>query len=118
MNPRFYAIVRDLHLYVGLFLSPFVLVFAISVPLLVHSWVPGAAQPPEKRIATDVALPAGFEKLKGREQLAAARIVLDRIGVHGEIGFVREIPRENPAHRTQRLGHPAHAACDHGRAYE
>ena len=33
---RFYLVTRDLHLYVGLFLSPFVLVFAVSVFYLVH----------------------------------------------------------------------------------
>ena len=34
---RFYLITRDLHLYLGLFISPFVLLFAISVIFLVHS---------------------------------------------------------------------------------
>jgi hypothetical protein len=33
---RIYLITRDLHLYVGLFLSPFILVFSISVFYLVH----------------------------------------------------------------------------------
>jgi hypothetical protein len=28
---RFYPITRDLHLYLGLFFSPFILVFALSV---------------------------------------------------------------------------------------
>ena len=37
MNKRFYLITRDLHLYFGLFVSPFVLVFAFSVFFLVHS---------------------------------------------------------------------------------
>ena len=31
MGKRFYLVTRDLHLYLGLFISPFVLVFAISV---------------------------------------------------------------------------------------
>jgi len=39
---RFYLVSRDLHLYFGLFLSPFVLVFAISTLFLVHSWFPGS----------------------------------------------------------------------------
>lgn len=94
MSPRVYAFIRDLHLYVGLFLSPFVLVFAISVVFLVHAWIPGAAAPAEKRTVTDVTLPPDFENLKGREQLAAAHTVLDRLGVHGDISGLRQIPRD------------------------
>mgnify|MGYP001562957115 CR=1 FL=1 len=94
MSPRFSTFVRDLHLYLGLFLSPFVLVFAISVVFLVHAWVPGAAAPAEKRTAADVPLPADFEKLKGRAQLDAAHVVLEHLGVHGDIGSLRQIPRD------------------------
>ena len=94
MRQTFYAVVRDLHLYVGLFLSPFVLVFAISVVFLVHSWVPGAGKTPATRRAENVSIPAGFEQLKGREQVEAAHTVLESIGVRGEIGFVRQFPRE------------------------
>ena len=36
MQKRFYLFTRDLHLYSGLFISPFVLLFAISVFVLVH----------------------------------------------------------------------------------
>jgi hypothetical protein len=39
---RLYLITRDLHLYFGLFLSPFILVFSVSVFYLVH----GLAQRP------------------------------------------------------------------------
>jgi uncharacterized iron-regulated membrane protein len=31
MSRRFYRVTRDLHLYFGLFISPFILVFAVSV---------------------------------------------------------------------------------------
>jgi len=34
---RFYAVTRDLNLHFGLFVSPFMLVFAISVFFLVHA---------------------------------------------------------------------------------
>ena len=40
MRGRFYRLIRDLHLYFGLLISPFVLLFAISVFFLVHSWLP------------------------------------------------------------------------------
>ena len=78
MSPRVSPLVRDFHLYVGLFLSPFVLLFAISVVFLVHAWLPGAAAKPATRAATEISLPADFEKLKGREQLAVTHGVLDR----------------------------------------
>lgn len=93
MQPRYSAFVRSVHLYGGLFISPFVLLFAISVVLLVHSWLPGVSAP-EKRIATDLVLPPDFEQLKGPGQIAAARLLLGRIGVAGEITSLRLIPRD------------------------
>ena len=94
MLRRVYSVVRDLHLYLGLFLSPFVLIFAISVAFLVHVWIPGARTEPRKRIVTGIVVPAGWEQLKGREQLAAARGLVEQAGVGGEIGFVRQYPAE------------------------
>src|SRR5258708_6738864 len=41
---RLYAFTRDLHLYLGLFICPTVLVFAVSVFFLVHAWIPGASK--------------------------------------------------------------------------
>lgn len=108
MNRILHGIVRDLHLYLGLFLSPFVFIFAISVFFLVHAWMPGGTGRSPGRTATEVVIPAGFERLKGREQVDAARTILDRIGIGGEIGFVRHFPRERrinisaivPGHET------------------
>lgn len=94
MPLRLYAIVRDLHLYIGLFLTPFVVVFAISVIFLVHAWLPGTGTPPSNRTATHVSLPADLERLKGREQLTALHTVLAALDVHGEIGFVRLLPKQ------------------------
>ena len=37
---RFYLVTRDLHLYFGLFLSPFILAFCVSVFYLVHGLAP------------------------------------------------------------------------------
>ncbi|MBI5767671.1 MAG: hypothetical protein HZA93_07735 [Verrucomicrobia bacterium] len=94
MIQRLYALLRDLHLYFGLFVSPFVLVFAVSVVFLVHAWLPKPGAAPAKRTVTDITLPADFESLKGPAQLAAAHAVLAHLGVQGEIGFVRQLPRE------------------------
>lgn len=90
---RLYAITRDLHLYVGLFISPLVLLFAVSVFFLVHGWIPETLQQPV-RTAGDLPIPAGVELLNGRDQVYALRGVLDQLGVHGEVRYVRRIPKE------------------------
>jgi hypothetical protein len=92
---RFYAITRDLHLYVGLFLSPLILLFAISVFFLVHTTLPGSPRQPEIRTVRDLRIPSGVEALKGREQIDALRPMLDALGVHGEVSFVRHVAKEN-----------------------
>ena len=91
---RLYSIIRDLHLYAGLFISPLVLVFAVSVVFLVHAWIPGSAAL-AKRTAGDLPIPAGVELLTGRDQVAALRGVLDRLDVKGEVGVVRRIAKEH-----------------------
>ncbi|MCC6586964.1 MAG: hypothetical protein IT168_09760 [Bryobacterales bacterium] len=94
MKKRLYAITRDLHLYIGLFLSPFVLVFALSVFYLGHS-LTGPNVTPETRTVTDVHSPPGIEALNGRELVDALQPVLGSIGVTGEINFVRKLTREH-----------------------
>ena len=95
MRGRFYRIIRDLHLYLGLFISPFVLVFAISVFFLVHSWLPriGSATS-TKRIVSVSPLPEGLRTLSGRPLIEALKPVLEKAGVRGEVGFVRHVVKE------------------------
>ncbi len=92
---KLYPITRDLHLYAGLFISPAVLVFTISVFFLVHAWIPGAPGEPATRIAPDLPVPPGVESLTGRDQVNALRGVLDAMGVKGEINPVRRFPGEH-----------------------
>ena len=90
MNKRFYLLTRDLHLYLGLFFAPFVLVFSISVFFLVHAWLPGAdSRPGPSRRVSNIALPDNLEGLGGRARVEALQAMLTGIGVHGEIGFVQ-----------------------------
>jgi hypothetical protein len=91
---RAYSTLRSLHLYLGLFLSPFVVVFATSVIFLVHSWLPGSKGAATTRTFSDVAIPAVAETAKGREQVVALQLVLETLNVRGEIGFVRYVPRD------------------------
>jgi hypothetical protein len=97
MSKRFYLLTRDLHLYFGLFVSPFVLVFAISVFFLVHSWVPGTAgsQNGASSTASDLRLPPNLDQLSGRERIETLRPALDQIGVTGEVVNIRHVPKEH-----------------------
>lgn len=96
MSARLYKVVHDLHLYLGLFISPFVLVFSISVFFLVHAWVPKVfGGNSMTRIAIDVPLPADLQNLSGRRLVDALKPSLEKADVRGEIGFVRHQVKEN-----------------------
>jgi hypothetical protein len=96
VRPSFYRIVRDLHLYLGLFISPFVLVFAISVFFLVHSWLPKpVSDSVARRVVSDLPLPADLERLTGRPRIDALQPALAKAGVHGEVGWVQHIAKGN-----------------------
>ena len=87
-----YRWLRDLHLYFGLFISPFVLLFAASVFYLNHGkLLPGAGAPVTYR---DVNVPDGFDRIKGREAVERAKAILPQVDVAGEIGFLRYVPRD------------------------
>jgi hypothetical protein len=74
-----------------LFVSPFVLLFAVSVFYLNHGKLLPGAEPPADTYR-DLQIPDGFESLKGRDAVESARTILPQIGVAGEIGFLRVIP--------------------------
>jgi len=96
MTGAFYRGVRAFHLYCGLFMSPFVLVFAISVFFLVLAWLPKAIPNPDRtRIVSDLTLPANLEQLSGRARIDALKPALNSAGVRGEVGWVQHLPKEN-----------------------
>lgn len=95
MKRRFYGLLLDLHLYLGLFSSPFVLLFAISVFFLVHAWLPQLASPAtQTRVVSALTLPGDLRTLSGRPLIDALKPVLGNAGVQGEIGFIRRLVRE------------------------
>jgi hypothetical protein len=89
-------ITRDLHLYAGLFLSPFILVFSLSVFFLVHGFAkrpsPDASDAPRTVAGLDI--PADIAQLQGRPRVDALRSVLDQLNIRGEIDFVRHMAKE------------------------
>ena len=96
MSKRFYRVTRDLHLYFGLFISPFVLVFAVSVFFLVHSWSQKSATDGSPSLTvSDLTLPADLEVLSGRPRIDKLKPVLERLGVQGEVGWVRHLPKQH-----------------------
>src|SRR6266850_3298001 len=95
MRGRWYRLIRDLHLYLGLFISPFVLVFAISVFFLVHAWLPRiAAKTSTTRVVSALPLPDDLQMLSGRPLIDALKPALEKAGVRGEVGFVRHMVKE------------------------
>jgi len=95
MKARFYRLTRDLHLYLGLFSSPFVLLFSVTVFFFVHAWVP---KPSSERsntlVISSLQLPADLHNLSGRPLVDALKPILQKAGVAGEIGFVRHLVNE------------------------
>src|SRR5713101_7915896 len=95
MRGRFYRLIRDLHLYLGLFVSPFVLVFAVSVFFLAHSWLPRiAAETSTTRVVSGLPLPGDLQMLSGRPLIDALKPTLEKADVSGEVGFVRHMVKE------------------------
>lgn len=95
MRVRFYRLIRDLHLYLGLFISPFVLVFSVSVFFIVHSWRPRIApETSTTRVVSALPLPGDLQKLSGRPLIDALRPTLEKAGVRGEVGFVQNMVKE------------------------
>jgi len=90
---RLYRWTRDLHLYFCLFISPFVLLFAVSVLFLNHGKVAvGLSDNPD--VLRGVRIPPGLERTQGREAVEGAREILSQVELTGEVGFTRYIARE------------------------
>ena len=83
-----YRWTRRLHLYLGLFVSPFVLVYAVSAIQLNHSLMPwgGHAAPKSAPRVVRVSV------TDGDNGLAVAAQVRQQVGIAGEIGYVNRKP--------------------------
>ena len=94
-----YRWTRDLHLYLGLFVSPFVLLFAVSVLFLNHAKVDTDDW---TSVATvqDLEIPDGIAGAVGPAAVARAQAILRQLGITGEVGFTTITAR------TGRFGFP------------
>jgi hypothetical protein len=95
MSARFYRVTRDLHLYLGLFASPFILLFSVSVFFLVHAWRPGMASASSTtRVVQGFSLPENLQTLSGRALIDALKPGLEKANVPGEVGFIQQMNQE------------------------
>src|SRR5215475_6003360 len=94
MSRRLYRVTRDLHLYFGLFISPFIFAFAVSVFFLVHRLSPNAAAG-TKSLISNLSLPPDLENLSGRPLVDRLIPILKQNGVEGELGWVQHFPKEH-----------------------
>jgi hypothetical protein len=84
----FYRWTRDLHLYFGLFVSPFLLVFSASVFFLNHAKV-ATDRPTSVETFQALQIPDGIATAQGPAAIPLAQAILRQVGVSGEIGFTR-----------------------------
>jgi hypothetical protein len=96
---RNYLGIRTLHLYLGLFVSPFVLLYALTAIFFVHAWLPwgGVGSGVPRTRTVPVSVQADSSSLDMAEQVRA------QIGVAGEIDYV------NRDAEAQRLSFPIHS---------
>jgi hypothetical protein len=84
----FYRLTRDLHLYLGLFISPFILLFSVSVWFLNHAKV-DTSTPTSVEMIEGVQAPAGVEGAQGPAGVAIAKAMLPQVKLDGEIVSAR-----------------------------
>ncbi len=87
----FYLFIRKLHLYLGLFISPYVLLFAVSTMVLNHNWRLGEeadGKDNTRRFVRQIKPPAGAGSLE------QAKDILRQLGIAGEIGYINRLVRE------------------------
>jgi len=88
MGRTFYIWTRDLHLYIGLALSPLVLLFAFSVILLDHPSIPLGGSAAVRKTSMTVHIPENLEHVEGMARAQALQQIMRQVGVTGEIGYI------------------------------
>ena len=94
MPRTFYIWTRDLHLYLGLLVSPFLILFAVSVFYVNHVHLNPAKVETSTREVRELAIPEGITVTEGMEQALLARKILPQVGLDGEINFIRNLRSE------------------------
>ena len=86
---KYYPLVRKLHLYVGLFISPFILIFSISALVFNHAGYLNRVSPVKP-------LPEIRTKLNkipyDTTDLLTAKAIIHKLGIEGEIDYISKSP--------------------------
>lgn len=100
---KYFALVRSLHLYFGLFMTPFVLIFSISVLVFNHPGFVDFLSPikPSTEIRTKL------DKIPyDTTDLLTAKAIIEKLEIEGEIDFISQnddrifFPVRKPGWRT------------------
>lgn len=94
MPRTFYIWTRDLHLYLGLLVSPFLILFAVSVFYVNHVHLNPAKAETSSREVRELVIPEGIAETEGMEQALLAHKILPQVGLDGEINFIRNVRSE------------------------
>lgn len=82
---KFYPLVRNLHLYFGLFISPFILIYSLSVLAFNHEGWLNKVTPVKKLQEIRTIL----DKIPNdSSDLATAKAILRKLGIVGEVDFI------------------------------
>lgn len=82
---QYYPLLRSLHLYFGLFISPFVLIFSISVFVFNHPQFIGSSGP----VTPIVELKTKLDSIPyDTTDLLTARAIIHKLGIKGEVDFI------------------------------
>ena len=82
---KLYSAVRAIHLYLGLLISPFVLIFGISILVLNHSSLVNRIFP----VRTLPVLKTKLEKIpQETTELGTAKRIISDLDIRGEIDFI------------------------------
>ena len=85
----FNSLTRTLHLYTGLFVSPFLVIFALSVFVVAHVAMPWGGKDAPEDVRQVAFTPPDIE-----DNLAFAKEVQRRLGIRGEVDYVSR-PKES-----------------------
>ena len=95
MTKAVYRWTRDLHLYLGLLLSPFLVVFAVSVFFVNHLVLHPSESESTTATFSDLQILAGIEQAEDMARVRLIAPILSQVGASGEIRYVRFFREEH-----------------------
>ncbi len=82
---KYYSLVRNVHLYIGLFISPFVIIFAVSILVFNHPLFFSKIYPVKELPAQNLRLDSFPVR---SSDLLTARAILTQLDMTGEIDYI------------------------------